>query len=422
MRLADGLVDVRPLRAEPVWRRLFVGTSLSAVGGQVTLVAVLFQVWQLSHSTVWVGAIGLAQAVPRVVAGLVGGGLADTLDRRRLVLLTTWGQIATGALLAAQALAGARSLVLVLLLVLAQNACSSLGAPARRSFTARVLPRELVSAGIALDHMVFQASMLVGPALAGVVLGTLGVGPCYLIDLATFVGALYGVAGLPALPTGDDAVRRRELLREGLGYVLRRPVLRDALLTDLLATVPAMPISLFPAVVAERFGGDPRMLGLFFSAIAVGGIGAGAASGLVTRAERPGLVMLGAVAVWGAGLVGFGLVRPLGATLACLVVAGVADTVSVIARGSVIQLATDDAYRGRVSSVELVVGAAGPDVGNLRGGLVAGATSPASALVSGALVCLAGVAAVTVSNPRLRSFRPAEEPGDVRPKAVGVGG
>jgi len=410
VRLADGLVDLRPLRAEPVWRRLFVGTSLSMLGGQVTLVAVLFQVWELSHSTIWVGAVGLAQAVPRVVAGLVGGGLADTLDRRRLVLLTTVGQIAAGALLAAQALAGVGSLGLVLLLVLAQSTFASLGAPARRSFTARVLPRGLVGAGIALDHIAFQASMLVGPALAGVVLGALGVGACYLIDLATFVGALYGVSGLPALPPAEDGVRRPGLLREGLRYVVRRPLLRDALLTDLVATVPAMPISLFPAVAAERFGGDPRTLGLFFSALAVGGIVAGAGSGLVTRAARPGLVMLGAVAAWGIGLAGFGLAGSLAATLTCLAVAGVADTVSVIARASVVQLATDDAYRGRVSSVELVVGAAGPDVGNLRGGLVAGLTSPTVALVSGALVCLCGVAAIAATNPRLRSFRPVEEP------------
>jgi MFS family permease len=414
VRLADGLVDVRPLREEPVWRRLFVGTGLSMLGGQVTLVAVLFQVWQLSHSTVWVGAIGLVQAVPRVVAGLAGGTLADTLDRRRLVLATTWGQLATGALLAAQALAGLGSLALVLLLVLAQSAFASLGAPARRSFTARVLPRELVGAGIALDHIAFQASMLVGPALAGVVLGTFGVGPCYLLDLVTFVGALHGVSGLPALPPADVVDRRRGMLREGLRYVVGRPVLRDALLTDLVATVPAMPISLFPAVVAERFAGDPRALGLFFSAIAVGGIAAGAGSGLATRAARPGLVMLGAVTAWGVALAGFGLVRPLSATLACLVVAGAADTVSVIARASVVQLSTDDAYRGRVSSVELVVGAAGPDVGNLRGGLVAGVTSPTVALVSGALVCLAGAGAVASTNPRLRAFRPAQEPDYVR--------
>src|SRR4051794_30456819 len=237
MRFADGLVDVRPLRVEPVWRRLFLGTSLSALGAQVTLVAVLFQVWQLSHSTVWVGAIGLVQAVPRVVAGLAGGSLADTVDRRRLVLVTTRGQIATGALLAAQALVGVGSLWLVLLLVLVQNTFSSLGAPARRSFTARVLPRELVSAGIALDHIAFQASMLVGPALAGVVVGALGVGPCYLFDLATFVGALYGVSGLPALPPSQESdgnPRVHGMLRDGLRYVVRRPLLRDCLFTDLV--------------------------------------------------------------------------------------------------------------------------------------------------------------------------------------------
>ncbi|MGZ4649890.1 MAG: MFS transporter [Kineosporiaceae bacterium] len=161
---------------------------------------------------------------------------------------------------------------------------------------------------------------------------------------------------------------------------------------------------MFPAINADRFGGRPQTLGLFLSAIAVGGILAGAASGLVTRAARPGAVMLGAVWAWSLGLAAFGLAQPLWLTLASLAVAGAADTVSVIARGAVIQLVTDDDHRGRVSSLELVVGAAGPDVGNLRGGLVAGVTSPAFAVVSGALACLAGIAFVTVTNTSLRRF------------------
>ncbi len=335
------LIDTTPLRGDRTWRRLWVGTTLSAFGGQLTIVAVLYQVWQLTGSTAWVGALGLAQALPRVVFGLVGGGLADRLDRRRLVLVATTALIVVGALLAGQALVGPQQLWVVFVLVAVHAGAAALGGPARRSFTARLLPREQVPAGIALDHAAFQAAMLVGPALGGLVIGGAGVGACYLLDLATFGAALIGVAGLPALPSAGDATRRRGLVRAGWRYVVHRPTLRGALVTDLVATVLAMPISLYPAINAERFGGRPQTLGLFLS---------------------------------------------------------------VIARGAVIQLVTDDDHRGRVSSLELVVGAAGPDVGNLRGGLVAGVTSPAFAVVSGALACLAGIAFVTVTSTSLRRF------------------
>jgi hypothetical protein len=183
--------------------------------------------------------------------------------------------------------------------------------------------------------------------------------------------------------------------------------------TDLLATVLAMPVSLFPAVNAERYGGSPRTLGLFLSAIAVGGMAAGAGSGLVTKARRAGAVMVVAACVWGAGLAAFGLAGPLWLALACLPVAGAADTVSVISRGTLVQLATDDAHRGRVSSVELVVGVGGPDLGNLRAGLVAGRTSPAAALVSGGALCVLGIAAVAAVGRDLLRFAVVPDEGDV---------
>jgi MFS family permease len=414
------LVDTAPLQVSAAWRRLWIGTTVSAIGGQMTTVAVLYQVWQLTGSAAWVGVLGLANAVPTVVFGLVGGGLADTVDRRRLVLLMTSGLVAVGVLLTAQAAvpgAGMGRLWLLLGLVVVKTCFASLGFPARRSFTALLLPRELVGAGVALDHVAFQLSMLAGPAIAGVVLAAWGAGACYALDVLTFAAGFYGVWRLPALPV-TVADRRQaggqaRLVVAGCRYVAAQPVLRGAVATDLLATVLAMPISLFPAVNAERYGGNPRTLGLFLSAIAVGGIGAGAASGLVTRARRTGVVMVGAACVWGAGLAAFGLAGPLWLALTCLVVAGAADTVSVISRGTLVQLATDDAHRGRVSSVELVVGAGGPDLGNLRGGLVAGVTSPAAALVSGGVLCLVGVAAVAATSRELRRFAVASEPDDV---------
>jgi MFS family permease len=179
-------------------------------------------------------------------------------------------------------------------------------------------------------------------------------------------------------------------------------VLAGAFLTDLIATVLAMPIALFPVVNAERFDGDPQTLGLFLSAIAVGGITAGLASGAVTRAGRPGLVMLVAAGVWGVALAAFGWAPSVWLALGCLAVAGAADTISVISRGALVQLATPDAYRGRVSAVEDIVGMAGPYLGNFRAGLVAGATTAGVAAISGGVLCVLGIAAVALTAPALR--------------------
>ncbi|TWF74703.1 putative MFS family arabinose efflux permease [Pseudonocardia hierapolitana] len=397
------LVDARPLRSSPPFRRVWAGTALSTLGGQLAVVAVLHQTWELTASPVAVGAIGLAQAVPMVVFGIVGGALADAVDRRRLVLGTTLGQMVAAGLLAAQAFAGLDSLAVLLGLVALQSACGALGAPARRTFAARLLPADQVGAGLALFNLGFQVSMLVGPAIAGVVAAAWGVGACYAVDTLTFVAALYGVARLPALPP-DGTVTRPGLAAvvAGWRFIAGRPALAGAFLTDLIATVLAMPIALFPVLNADRFGGDPQTLGLFLSAIAVGGIVAGLASGPVTRAHRLGLVMLAAAGVWGVALAAFGMAPALWQALGCLAVAGAADTVSVISRGALVQLATPDAYRGRVSAVEDIVGMAGPYLGNFRAGLVAGATTAGFAAISGGLLCVLGVAAVAMATPALR--------------------
>jgi MFS family permease len=399
------LVDIQPLRESAAFRRLWLGNTLSGLGGQLTLVAVLFQTWTLTESTVAVGAIGLAQAVPMVVFGLIGGTLADSVDRRRLVLATTIGQLVVTALLAAQALADAGSLPLLLALVGLQGICAGLGGPARRTFPVRLLPEQLVSAGLALNHLSFQVSMLIGPALAGLVIGISSVGACYVLDGVTFVGALYAVLRLPSMrPVGDTDRPGLRAIWSGWQLLARRPVLRGTLLVDLLATVLAMPVALFPAINEERFGGDPETLGLFLSAIALGGIVAGAGSGRATRSPRPGVIMLAAATVWGIGIAGFGLSQQLWLALGCLAVAGAADVLSVISRGTIVQLATPDSYRGRISAVEHIIGVSGPDVGNFRGGLVAGATSASFALVSGGALCVAGVVAVAATNTALRRF------------------
>lgn len=203
---------------------------------------------------------------------------------------------------------------------------------------------------------------------------------------------------------GDEPARPglRGVL-DGLAFLARTPVIRGALLTDLATTVLSMPISLFPLINAERFGGSPRTLGLFLTAIAVGGVAASLFSGTFTRFPRPGLAMLGGSATWGAALTLFGLSPDPWAGLTFLVIAGAADTVSVVSRGTVVQMHTPHELLGRVSAAEQIVGQAGPDIGNLRGGLVADATSGGAALVSGGLLCLGAVVVVGATTADLRS-------------------
>lgn len=407
MRWGIRFLDTRPLRGSRPFRDLWIGTSASQLGGHIATVAVLAQVWDLTGSPVGTGAIGLATGLPMVLFGLLGGTLADAVDRAAVVRATTAGQLLAAAGLCAQALADNRNVLLLLALVASGTACNALGAPARRTFPVRLLPADQVAAGLALTNVSFQAAMLAGPALAGLIIARWDFSAAYAAQVLAVAVSLLGVIRLPAMKpegTGATAVGRRPE-RGARRIVLRRPTLWGSMATDLAATLLAMPIALFPLVNEIRFDGNPRTLGLFLSAVAVGGITAGLLSGTVTRLRRGGLVQLTAAGVWGLALACFGLAGPLWLALGCLAVAGAADTVSVVTRSALVQFETPDAYRGRVSAVDHVIGVAGPELGNFRGGLLASATSAPFALVVGGLTATLAIAAVAATNAPLRAYR-----------------
>lgn len=403
MSLSRTLIDVRPLRTSPVFRRLLIGRTVSVLGGFMTMVTVMYQVWDMTHSTVWSGAVGLAQALPMVVFGLFAGAWADRGDRRRIFLVATVGQAACSVLLAVQGFTGGVPVVGVLALVAAQSCFGAVGGPAAGVFVPRLLPKDQVAAGLALNQVTAQAMMLAGPALGGLLLGWTGIGVCYLLDALSFGLAFYGAFGLPALPPeGEPSRAGLHGVLDGLRFLTGHRVVRGALITDLAATVLAMPVSLFPLVNAERFNDNPRTLGLFLSALAIGGVTATAFSGPVTRLARPGLVMLCGAATWGAALALFGLTTSPWLGLGLLVVAGAADATSVVSRSTIVQTRTPDALLGRVTAAEQIVGQAGPHLGNLRAGLIAGWTSGATSLVTGGLLCVLAIAYVGTSTPELR--------------------
>ena len=396
------LVDVRPLRESPAFRRLWIGSGLSGIGSQMTVFAVAFQVFTLTHSSVAVGAVGLATALPAIALGLLGGSVADAVDRRRLCMAMTSIQAVISMAFAAQAFAGIGQVWLLYVLVALSSIVGSINVPARRTFLARLLPPERVAAGAALNMLTGHAGLTIGPALAGVIAGAWGLKVCYLVDAVSFGASLYGLGGLPSMPPQAGASRPGvAAVAEGLRFMTGNHVLVGAFLADMSATILAMPIALFPEINAAHFGGSPRTLGLLTTAVAVGGIIGSALSGPVGRVSRQGLAMLVAGGFWGVALAGFGFAREFWLAWVFLTIAGVADVISVVFRTALVQTITPDRYRGRVSAAEYVVGMGFPQLGNFRAGVVASATSAGFSAVSGGLAAVAGAGIIGLALPAL---------------------
>jgi len=396
------LADLRPLREVPAYRRLWLGTGLSSVGSQMTSFAVALQIYRQTHSSLAVGGVGLATALPIIALSLVGGTVADAADRRRIMLAATLGQAVVSALLAAQAIAGLTTVWPLYALVAAASLLGALSAPASRAVLPRLVGTERVPAAAALNMLTMHTAVTAGPTLAGILTAAYGLKVCYLVDAASFAAALYGIARLPAMPRAETTARPgAAAILAGLRFVLHRRIVLGALLADVNATVLGFPFALFPAINAAHFGGGATTLGLLNAAPAVGGVLGSALSGPVRHVSRRGVALLAAGAVWGVGVACFGLVTNLWPALVLLVLAGAADVTAVVFRTAIVAAHTPDSFRGRVGAAEYAVGTGCPQLGNFRAGAVATLTSPALAAVTGGLATVVGAAAIGLAIPAL---------------------
>lgn len=397
-------LDIRPLRESAEFRRLWVGGSLSSIGTQMTAVAVAVQVYGLTGSSFAVGAIGFTLAVPMIGLGLVGGSIADAMDRRKLVLVTNGGLIVVSALFALQALLDLRQLWLLYVLTAVSASLSAIAAPARRTFIPRLLPPERLPAGAALFSLSFQVAMVVAPLVAGVLIAAAGLAAAYLCDVATFVVGLYTVVRLrPMPPDGGGTPLGVRSVVDGLRFVRRNRLIAATFLADLNATVLAMPVALFPALAAG-FGGGPQTVGWLYAAPGIGGLVAATFSGPLGHIRRQGRALLVAVGVWGAGMAAVGVSPTLWLAVVALSVAGAADIVTNICRVTILQVNTPDELRGRLNGLDFVVGAGAPQLGNVRAGAVAALTGPAVSAATGGLASVAGALLLAAAFPALTRY------------------
>ena len=407
-------VDVRPLRYAD-FRRLFLGQGVAFVGFQLTAVAVPVQMYAVTHSSLWVGLIGLAALVPLVVLGLYGGSVSDAVDRRTLLVsasLVSW--VATGGLLV-QALLGPGDRWVLLGLVAVQSGAFAMASPTRGALVPRLLPLELVPAGNTLNFTMSNLGAVLGPLIAGVVLVHAGYAWAYGIDAALFTAGLYAALRLPPMrPLGRTVRPGLRSVLAGLQFIGTRPILLMSFVVDIVAMVLAMPRALFPEVAAERFGGAGGAAWLF-AAISIGSVIGGVASGWIGKVSRQGLALLIAVAVWGASVAASGLADALWLVVALLAVAGAADLVSGVYRQTILQTFAPDEMRGRLQGVFIVVVAGGPRLGDLRAGASAEAFGATAAWVGGGIACVVVVTVLGILSPSLRHYRrpevaPADDP------------
>jgi MFS family permease len=400
LRLAT--LDLRPLRRRD-FRLLFAGQLLSFMGTQFTEVAIPFQVFQLTHSTFALGLVGLVQLVPVLAFAFLGGALADARDRRAMVLLTELAFTLLSLLLLVNALFPHPQLLAIYVIAALQAGLFALQRPSLDAMLPRLVPSEELTAAGALSQVRGGVGLVVGPALAGVVIALAGLPAAYAVDVVSFGISLLALALMRAMPPALDAARpslRR--VKEGLVYARSRPELLGTYLVDMVAMFFGFPTALFPAVAAV-FGG-PAVLGLLFSAPAVGGLVASATSGWTSRVSRHGLGVIVAAICWGLAIAAFGFAPSLQVALACLALAGAADSVSGIFRQVIWNQTVPDHLRGRLASIELVSYSSGPLLGDFEAGVVASLFNLRVSIVSGGILCVAGCALCALLLPGFRAY------------------
>lgn len=397
------LLDTGPLRLDRDFRWLWAGQAVSGIGNQLTRLALPYQVYAQTGSTLAIAGLTLFQLVPILVFSLGAGSIADAVDRRRMLRLTQVGMMSCSAILALLAVQPSVSLPLLFLVAFAASAIGSLDQPARSSAIPRLVARERLPAALALNQLNFQIASVVGPTVAGILIATVGLAGAYVVDVATFVASFIALFKISALPPLAAAARPGlAAIAEGLRFAWQRRVILATYAIDLDAMVFGMPTSLFPALALDVFHAGPTGLGLLAAAPSVGALLGALLSGWVSRVRRVGLAVIVAVAIWGVAITLFGLSEfSFALALVFLAIAGAADVLSAVFRSTIVQLAAPDELRGRIASIQILVVRSGPRLGDIEAAGVASLIGAQASVVSGGLLCLLGLVGVVRLFPEL---------------------
>jgi MFS family permease len=386
-------VDLRPLRTNREFRLLYSGQMISLLGSNLTVVAVPYQVYFQTHSSLWVGLASLIQLPFLITGALWGGAMGDRLDKRVLMLVSAVALGATSAGLAINAHAHDHHLVGLLLLAALSAGFAGFSGPLRTAAIPKLVEPDQLVAAYSLNQVAFNAAVVIGPAVAGVLIASVGLYSCYAIDATTFGALTILTWFLSPMPAGAEHAGTAMLhaIADGFRYVRAHAVVQAVYLVDLNAMVFGLPRALFPAVALTLYHGGPQTVGLLYAAPGAGALAMAVVTGWIARVRRQGRLVALVVIAWGAAMALFGLVHVVWVGLFCLAIAGAMDVISAVLRATILQNAITDEYRSRISSIQMAVVTGGPRLGDVESGVVANFTSTEFSIVSGGIACIVGV-------------------------------
>lgn len=383
------LIDPKPLQLYPSYRRLWIGSTFSAIGNHLTLFAVTIQIYTLTNNSLAVGSIGLFTGIPSIMIALCGGVLGDRYDRRKIILNTTFLQLIGCAVLWIYALLSGSNIFVLYCIVGWIFLLGSINVPVGAAILPRLIDKKYLQSAIVLRIFTMHITMFLGPLLGGILLINFSVATLYFIDMCTFCITLYGIFRLPSIGhTSIQEKRSWSAVKQGIKFVKNSPIIRMAIYIDFVIVFFCIPNALLPAINDISFGGCSDQLGLMVAALPLGGFVAMLFSGSLKKFTLPSVMMIITSSLYAFSAICFSLSSSLTLSLILLVIMGAFDSCVAVLRSSIIQKVTPDNYRARVSSIEYVFDNSATQLGNVRAGLLAVAFTPKIAILLGSLFTL----------------------------------
>jgi MFS family permease len=398
-------VDIGPLRRYPQFRRLWMGYIVTLMGSQLTTVAVAYQVYTITKNNLDVGLVSLVQLVPALAGSILGGSVADAIDRRRVLIVCQCAMAISSVGLAMNAAASHPHLWVIYLCAAVTAGFNGADSPTRLAVQANLVPREDFAAANTIRQLLQQVSYIAGPGLAGLLIAVFHLRVVFLVDVATYFVAIAAVASMkPLPPAGGGRKFGLKSIGEGFAYLKGRQVIQGCFVADLNAMVFGIPTALFPALAIHHFHGGSKTLGLLYLGSNIGSFLMAFFSGWTARIRRQGIAVLVAIAIYGLFIIGFGATHILILALALLACSGASDVISAVFRNTIIQTEVPDQLRGRISAINIAAINGGPRLGNTESGIVAQLTSTQVSVISGGIAVVLGVFAMAKFMPKFRDY------------------
>jgi MFS family permease len=395
------------------FRLLWIGLAISVAGSQMQIWALLWHVRLLTDQPIALGGIGLARILPVIGFSLIGGAVADSADRRKILFVTQSVMALVALALAWLTFSGVINLWQIYLLTAIQATALAFDLPARQALVPNLVPPEDLPNAFSMQSIAFQVGSIVGPALSGLVIAYWGQYYTYLINAVTFlavIGALLLIGRIPQRTRGSGRIQvKLDDIKEGLQFIIKQPVILSSMLLDFFATFFSSANTLMPIFARDILNVGAVEYGWLSAAQSIGAMTAAAIISQLREIRHQGRTLLLSVVAFGLATVLFGLARSYLAAMLALVLIGASDSVSAIIRNTIRQLQTPDYLRGRMTSINQIFFLGGPQLGEVEAGVVAQLLGAPAAVITGGIGCLLAVGWVARRWPQLRNYN-GDEP------------